>query len=421
MRQISKILVLPLIALLGSCSSGNDEPVIDKPDQPQVTPDVNDALAGNPINLSNSESEVSKGTVDFGFRLMSAVGASETDNFCVSPFSAEVYLAMLANGYGEEQQQLLVEAITGQKGDIDVLNSYNAKMLKQLPIRSAGATVLSANSLWLMPGTQLQPTVAGVLSDIFSAEVNLTDLTDISIVGAVNDWVSRNTNGLIESVLDRPCDSETAVLIFNTLYYKAVWDIQFDESKTTKSQFVCADGSQTVVDMMHLDNTLLDYIQGADFDGVRLYMGNRGAYALYMLLPHEDVDFNSFIASLNSDAWRLKSVKEAYVDLAMPRFDVRYSFDLASPLSALGLGWVLESPLTQLLQGASVPTPDSMQQTVLSVNEKGAEGAAVTGGIISGGDTRPDHVAIEFNRPFVYIVEECSSSTLLFIGGVRKL
>lgn len=414
-------MVLPMIALLGSCSSGNDEPVIDKPDQPQVTPDVNETLAGNRIDLSERERVVAKGTMDFGFRLMSAVGASETGNFCVSPFSAEVYLAMLANGYSEEQQQLLVEAIMGQKGDIDVLNSYNAKMLKQLPIRAEGATVLSATSLWLMPDSQLHPTVAGVLGDVFSAEVNLTDLTDSSIVGAVNDWVSRNTNGLINSVLDRPCESETAALIFNTLYYKAAWNTQFDESKTTKSPFVCADGSQSVVDMMHLDNASLDYIQGADFDGVQLYMGNRSAYALYMLLPHEDVDFNSFIASLNSDAWRQKSVKEAYVDLAMPRFDVKYSFNLASPLAALGLGWVAESPLTQLLQGASVPTPDSMQQTVLSVNEKGAEGAAVTGGIISGGDSHPDHVAIEFNRPFVYIIEECSSSTLLFIGGVRKL
>lgn len=55
---------------------------------------------------------------------------------------------------------------------------------------------------------------------------------------------------------------------------------------------------------------------------------------------------------------------------------------------------------------------------VIEVNEKGTEAAAVTGSdIVSSGPSDDFKV----NRPFIYIIDEASTGTILFIGKINKI
>lgn len=55
---------------------------------------------------------------------------------------------------------------------------------------------------------------------------------------------------------------------------------------------------------------------------------------------------------------------------------------------------------------------------VIEVNEKGTEAAAVTGSDIVASGPSDD---FKVNRPFIYIIDEASTGTILFIGKINKI
>lgn len=64
----------------------------------------------------------------------------------------------------------------------------------------------------------------------------------------------------------------------------------------------------------------------------------------------------------------------------------------------------------------------ALQRTLIKVDEEGTEAAAVTN--IGMDVTSPGPVEVEefvFDRPFAFVIRECSSGIVLFTGRVSKL
>lgn len=63
------------------------------------------------------------------------------------------------------------------------------------------------------------------------------------------------------------------------------------------------------------------------------------------------------------------------------------------------------------------------QKSFIDLNEKGTEAAAATiaGMIGSGGGEPPTPMEFKVNRPFVYVMQEKTTGTILFIGKIEKL
>ena len=82
----------------------------------------------------------------------------------------------------------------------------------------------------------------------------------------------------------------------------------------------------------------------------------------------------------------------------------------------------LECPYNGILNGEEVILQEIIHAVHFRINENGAEGAAasiVYNGISTGED--PSIINVDFNRPFIYLIEEVTTGAILFIGEVNTL
>ena len=135
------------------------------------------------------------------------------------------------------------------------------------------------------------------------------------------------------------------------------------------------------------------------------------------ILPVREEGFDDLIENLNERYVGMINNRRYYsVDLSFPKFTSSSDFDVLGYFKEAGLhsgsqfNAIYSNPLTlcSILTGVTV-----------SVDESGTEAAAVTmPGMVTGID---DELKLEFNRPFIYLIRETSTGTILFMGKVTKL
>ena len=109
----------------------------------------------------------------------------------------------------------------------------------------------------------------------------------------------------------------------------------------------------------------------------------------------------------------------------MPRFEMKYNKSLIEDMKALGIKDAFDPASANFsnISDQSLFLDLLKQFTYLRVDEEGAEAAAVT---ISGMDVSaaapPSTGPVKFflNRPFVFMINEISTGTVLFMGKVTK-
>ena len=108
------------------------------------------------------------------------------------------------------------------------------------------------------------------------------------------------------------------------------------------------------------------------------------------------------------------------VDIALPKFRIASSVSLKEPLESLGMSLAFSDEANfPAITGQDKPHLDAVyHKTVVDVSEQGS---------LSAGDTEPMHpvdpsipVNAEFhaNQPFLFLIRDNFSSTLLYMGRV---
>ncbi|WP_346929580.1 serpin family protein, partial [Clostridium sp.] len=135
-----------------------------------------------------------------------------------------------------------------------------------------------------------------------------------------------------------------------------------------------------------------------------------------------------FINTLDMDQWNFikKSIgkeKEA-VNVSFPKFKIEYGAkELKEPLVSLGMKDIFSDAanLSGIREGIYVSSV--LHQGKIEVNESGSEAAAVT--IVEVRETAMPIIdeTKEFiaNRPFIFIIEDEESGTILFMGKLEEV
>ena len=116
------------------------------------------------------------------------------------------------------------------------------------------------------------------LQNIFNGELFASG----NIVKDVNDWVSKNTKGMIKQIVSEN-NAAMVSCFMNAVAFKAGWESQFDDDEIKENIFYNADGTRQKVKM--LCGTEYDYIEDKNFTGfVKEY---EAGYSFMALLPKE--------------------------------------------------------------------------------------------------------------------------------------
>jgi serpin B len=175
---------------------------------------------------------------------------------------------------------------------------------------------------------------------------------------------------------------------------------------------------------MRLDPGPLFHFAGAGYDAVELRYGN-GAFAMTVLLPAPGTTPAGVAAALDPAALRSMAAgfREATMALQLPRFRLDHARTLTDDLKALGME-VAFDPSRADFTGIADVSPERLyltrvfQQAFVEVNEEGTEAAAATG-VGVGVTSLPPTFSVD--RPFLFLIRERLSGTVLFIGQVNSL
>jgi serpin B len=393
------------------------ESALPRDESPQPTADEMQALAADNHAL----------TLDLYHELRE--GDALDAGFTLSAYSIQSAFGMLYGGTVEpaatEMATTLHFSLPDERQHI-ALNSLDlllrSRNLPDAPEQD-GVILQTANGVWAQEelGSMIYPEYLDLLALHYGTGVALADFVDDSEQERldINLWVSNRTHMLIPELF-KPgmIHSEITMVLVNALYLKASWNQPFESASTAPGDFTRLDASVVQVDMMSKYDLAASYGEGAGYRalGIPLYGGQ---LELVAIVPD---DFSTFEAALDTatlDA-ALASMQYTIVTAEIPRFELELDTTLKAELQALGLVTPFEDPSSfeGIMPGGPGVISDVIHHTVMTIDEKGVEAAAATGILVDeGGGNEPEFV-ITVDRPFLVMIRDVPTGTLLFFGRV---
>jgi serine protease inhibitor len=409
MKHVHTLLALSLLVTSAGCES------IFGPAKQNLDP-----LTELPRQLSVSEQQVIQGSNHFAFGLLREASARDTaSNIFLSPLSASMALGMTMNGArGDTFDGMRSTLGFAGMAQNDINASYRS-LIDLLRGLDSGVEMRIANALWARQGFPLRPDFVASSRQFFDAETRELDFSDPKSVGIINQWVSQGTNGRIPTIVEEISPS-VVLYLMNAIYFKGSWTQQFDPRHTADAPFRRADGTEQPVRMMSIARAPVLAHQNADVQIVDLPY-SRGAFSMTLVLPGHGRTLESVVGMLDSDRWSdwMARLSEQRLDVFLPRFKLEQEQILNETLQALGMDRAFlpggadftgMSPL-----GNHLFIEDVRQKTFIVVNEEGTEAAAVTSVGIGPTSAPPSFRA---DRPFLVVIRERFSGTILFIGTI---
>ena len=406
----SWLTAIPSALLLSACNNATTEP------GPAEEP-----LSELPRQLSIAEQRVVAGSNQFAFSLFREIASAApmARNIFISPLSASMALGMTMNGAAGET----FDAMQGTLGFGDMtreeINASYRSLIDLLRGLDKGVDFRIGNSIWYRQDLEVLPQFVASSSASFDATVRALDFASPTAVTTINEWVHASTAGKISTIVDEIPDGMVMYLI-NAIYFKGSWRDAFDPRETSPATFAAPSGAISVP-MMH-QTAKLAYRETDELQAVELPYG-RNAYTMIVVLPKPGHTVGEVVRNLDGERWSaiVEPSMRAEVELSLPKFKLEWDEILNRPLSALGMGVAFTdwADFSRIRATGGLAISEVRQKTFVDVNEEGTEAAAVTSvGVIL--TSLPTRIVMRVDRPFIVVLREKLSGTILFMGKIEK-
>jgi serpin B len=436
-RMLASVVVLASL-LLAACGAPATPAVTPPPDTPAVTSTATPAPTGSgAAHLSLIQSELPRETApqvsDVAREALAAGNRAfaldlyrelreQDGNLFYSPYSISTALAMAYAGAAGETQRQMAEALHLTLPPEEVHAAFNALNLDLMSPEDGAAFRLNvANALWAQAGHEFLPSYLDTLAVNYGAGLRLADFTQDALREearkAINAWVSEQTENKITELLQQgDLTPDARLVLLNAIYFKADWSVPFRGDM--QGNFTRLDGSQITVPVMSR-RTETPYLAGKGFEAFALeYKGDR--VQMLVLVPDAGT-FAAFEETL--DAARVAEIiaglESTDLQVTMPKFQFKARFALQNALASLGMKDAFQAGAADF--SGMDGTRDLFIQSVVheayvAVDEEGTEAAAATG-VVVGIVSVPMNI-INVDRPFIFLIHDTETDTLLFVGRV---
>ena len=368
---------------------------------------------------------------DFAFRLFRQL-QKPGESLVLSPLSVDYALGMTALGAEGETRDSIVKALGFEPTEPQAMHDLLASLMEYLPSVDENVQINLANAFYLnagRPELSPNPDYQKVLQESYKADCKAVKTSEQEGIDYMNGWCSKQTNGFIPKVFQEPLSDDNVCLLINAIYFKGDWYTPFDSNETHDRDFKQENGTSVKVPTM-CSNIDAKYLETDLFQAVRLPYGKLNewghsttppsSFGMTILLPCEGKTTADILEWLTAErfAQMEQQMTEADVVMYLPSFETNVTTDLLGAFNQMNLpfnynelrGLVLSNgkPRGLLLTKA-------YQSARIKVNEKGTEAAAVT--IMDFTDGMPMNLkTFQADHPFVYLLTEQQTGTILFVG-----
>jgi serine protease inhibitor len=372
-----------------------------------------------PRSLTAAEVATIGASNAFGFDLLKEVTAETPDRTVfLSPFSASMALGMTLNGAAGPTWEAMRDALRFQGLEEDEINAAYRGLLELITGLDPTVQVAVANSVWYREGLPLLSSFRRRVEESFDAAVRGLDFGAPGAAATINDWVREATRGRIEEMVDDPIPGQVVAYLMNATWFKAGWTEPFNRELTRTAPFHLPDGTTRPVELMMRDDTLAHAGNGR-WGAVDLPYGG-GAFAMTVVVPRGRTTLPEVLAELDAPGWEalVGELRASRVMVSLPRFELEWEGSLNDALRAMGMGRAFDpgADFSRMVEGGGIWIDEVKQKSFVRVDEEGTEAAAVTS--VAMVSSMPPEVRAD--RPFLFVLRERLSGTILFMGAVQE-
>jgi serpin B len=346
----------------------------------------------------------------FSYQLTGKI-LNEPGTVFFSPYSAKIALSM---------------ALVGAAGN--TFREMNTVLGGISRLSSTGGGFNSYQAMCIDTSFKPLKSFTQTLQQDFQAEVLSVDIKEKEkSLATVNKWVAQATQGLIPKLLmPQDIDSSTKLILLNAVHFKREWFNPFHKENTHKAPFTTCQGTQIDVDMMKQEE-FFHYGKAGDATFISLDFKreeNEPEYSCMLILPTEKNGLKSLEQNFSADIlakWQ-KNQKQEYVELYLPKLKIDYRIDLKTALQQLGIqeAFTDKADFSKITEANNIFINKVIQQAHLSIDEQGLEASAATSVSFNMKAFLPpkNKVELHFDRPFLIVIQEKKTGSLLFVGRV---
>jgi serpin B len=360
----------------------------------------------------------------FAFDLYSMLRGAE-GNLFLSPYSISTALAMTyagARGQTQQEMETVLHFSLGQER----LHRPCSELQRQInSIKNEGHLDLSvANSLWCQEGYPFLESYLDLTERHYGAGLHFVHFAEQTEAArrAINAWVEDETEEKIKNLIKQGVlDHSTALVLCNAVYFRGDWARQFDVERTREADFYLSSDRTVKVPMM-TQTSELKFKRFEGFSALELpYEG--GDLSMIVLLPDAVdglMELEDNLTEANVSKWikELDQSEPSTIHLEIPRFKTTGEFELAEILAKMGMPSAFgAADFSGMTSRGDLHISNVIHKAFIDVSEQGTEAAAATAVVKKRGTVeRPP--AFQANHPFVLLIREAQSGSILFMGRI---
>ncbi|MDO9509120.1 MAG: serpin family protein, partial [Thermovirgaceae bacterium] len=329
-----------------------------------------------------------------------------------------------ARGQTAAQMEEALRFTKGQKGTHEAFRGLGSLLEDIQACKEVELAV--ANSIWPQTGYGFLPEYTELLKKYYGVEITPVDYARAPEPSRkkINGWVDVKTKEKIKDLLpEGSIDSLTRLVLVNAIYFKGDWEEQFDPNDTIKAPFFVSPDKSVEASLMTRTGDY-GYSDMGDLQMLELpYAGEDLSMVVILPEPGGSIsDLEKKMTIENYSQWK-ESMSEKEVKVFLPKFSITWgSFSLVEALKSLGMIDAFSEMKADFSGMNGRPgelcITDVLHKAFIDVNEEGTEAAAATAVVVGLKSLPVPPAVFRADRPFIFIIQENSTGSILFIGRV---
>ncbi|XP_037967237.2 leukocyte elastase inhibitor-like [Plutella xylostella] len=404
--------LISLVTLLCVCSSFGQQPV--ETTTPPYSLELHEGLSQS---IGNFSVEILYHTA------VSSLMANK--NLVISPLTMWIALAVTNEGADGRTSKQIKDAIRSP-----IKKDEFGKIARWLKVNGSTVELQNINTIFVDVKNLMERDFRDVALRYYETQVNALDFQDkVGTANTINKRVSDITRGRIPKLVDSADFEQAQMLLISALYFKGQWTSPFNATQTAPRPFFDSNGKTIgTVNMMYNRYTYpFANIRELEARVIELPYGKENRLSMLIMLPNPNVSLeNMFLkfatVPLDKVFQELRISQSEYsddeVDCFIPRFKIESDLVLNSALNHMGIYDMFNPAKARLPKVSRVPVYVSkvIHKAEIEVNEEGTTASAVTAIEFA---NRIGIIRFEANRPFLYMIIEKVTNSIVF-GGVYR-
>ncbi len=347
-------------------------------------------------------------------------------NIVFSPLSISLATAMVYAGAEGNTETEIKKLLHIDQPEAQYHSAYLQVLLAlNSSFRKSGNSLYVANSIWGQKDHPFQQPFLNVLENQYRAPMREVDYITApgKATDAVNEWVREKTKNKIPSLMSPDMiDEGTRLVLANAIYLKGLWQSRFHTINTRSMLFHVTPDKSIKVPMMYQQEDFR-YMEDKQVQVIDLPFRG-GKLGMAIILPKEDIalsEVETLLTAKNVDGW-LSKLSAEDVKVYLPRFKVKTTIPLIEELESMGMKDAFDGKKADF---SAMDGPDSLlfiaaaiHKAGIEVDEKGTTAYAATA--YAGSFGMPREYIFNANRPFIFMIVERVTGTILFLGRLNN-